>query len=75
MNNYDNYRHFPGIQSEEDLGIACIGSPHTAIKPPNRHIDRAEYGRRLADAEGGVFTPSGYFVPIKNMSRRDNYAE
>jgi len=63
----------PHIQTPEDLGIAYLGSPFTAIVPPNRRIDRAEYGRRLAEAEGGIFTPSGYFVPMKK--RRENHAE
>ena len=66
---------FPGIRSAEDLGVAIFGNPNTAIVPPKRRIDRAEYGRRLADMEGGVFTPSGYFVPMKNKGRRKGYAE
>jgi hypothetical protein len=47
------------------LGVALLGSPYTAIVPPKKPIDRAEYGRRLADAESGVFTPRGYIAPIK----------
>jgi len=62
------------IRSPEDLGIAHLGSPHTAIVPPKKRIDRAGYGRILAEAEGGIFTPSGYLVPIKNK-RRKNHAE
>jgi hypothetical protein len=58
------------IRTPEDLGIACLGLPHNCIVPPNKRIDRAEYGRRLAEAEGGIFTPSGYLVPMKNMNRR-----
>ena len=62
------------IRTPEDLGIAHLGSPHTAIVPPKQRIDRAGYGRRLAEAEDGIFTPSGYLVPIKNK-RRKNHAE
>ena len=61
------HRLHPHIQTPKDLGNAVLGSPHTAIVPPKRRIDRAEYGRRLAEAEGGIFTPLGYFVPINNM--------
>ena len=61
MNNLVNR----SIRTPEDLGVAHLGSPHNAIVPPKRRIDRADYGRRLAEAEGGVFTPSGYYVPIK----------
>jgi hypothetical protein len=60
------------IKTPEDLGNACLGNPHTAIVPPNRRIDRAEYGRRLAEAEGGIFTPSGYFVPMKKRRGKLN---
>ena len=65
----NSYKRFPGIRNAEDLGVAVLGSPHTAIVPPKHPIDRAEYGRKLAEAEGGIFTPSGYFVPIKNKRR------
>jgi hypothetical protein len=58
------------IRTPEDLGNAYLGSPHTAIVPPKRRIDRADYGNRLAEAEGGIFTPSGYLVPMKNKKRR-----
>ena len=74
MKNNCGYMQFPGVRTPEDLGVAWLGSPHSAIVPPKRHIDRAEYGRRLAEGEGGIFTPSGYFVPIKS-SRRKSYAE
>ena len=67
-------RLYQNIRTPEDLGIVHLGSPHDAIVPPKRRIDRAGYGRRLAEAEGGVFTPSGYFVPIKNR-REKNHAE
>ena len=63
------------IRTPEDLGIAHLGSPHTAIVPPKQRIDRARYGRILAEAEGGIFTQSGYLVPIKNKTRRKNHAE
>jgi hypothetical protein len=60
------------IKTPEDLGNAHIGSPNTAIVPPKRRIDRTEYGRRLAEAEGGIFTPSGYLVSMKKRRNRDN---
>ncbi|GHV11330.1 hypothetical protein FACS1894219_02310 [Clostridia bacterium] len=65
MNNV--YKLFPHIRNAEDLGIAFLGSPNTAIVyiPRERRIDRAEYGRKLAEAEGGKFTPQGYIVPIR----------
>ena len=69
MNGSNKYKRYPGIRSAEDLGVAVLGSPHTAIVPPKRPVDRAEYGRRLAEAEGGIFTPSGYFVPTNNRRR------
>jgi hypothetical protein len=58
-------RIYPYILSAEELGIALLGSPRAAIAPPKRPIDRAEYGRVLAAAEGGFFTPQGYIVPDK----------
>jgi hypothetical protein len=60
---------YRNIRTPEDLGVACLGSPHNAIVPPKYRIDRAEYGRRLAELEGGVFSPLGYFVPEKNEGR------
>ena len=69
----ENQLH-PNIRTPEELGVAYLGSPHDTIVPPKRRIDRAGYGRRLAEAEGGVFTPSGYFVPIKNR-REKNHEE
>jgi len=61
-----HYTLTKNISTPEDLGVALLGSPHTAIVPPKRPIDRSEYGRRLARVENGVFTPFGYLVPIKN---------
>ena len=66
---------FNNIRTPEDLGVAYLGSPHTAIVPPKRRIDRAEYGRELAEMEGGIFTPSGYLVPMKSKKRRKTDAE
>jgi hypothetical protein len=51
------------IRRAEGLGAAHIGSPHDAIVPPKRRIDRAEYGRAIAALEDGTFTPKGYIVP------------
>lgn len=59
-----NYRLIPGIRTPEDLGVAHLGNPNMAIVPSKHPIDRADYGRRLAEAQGGVFTPIGYLVPI-----------
>jgi len=66
------YSLTPNIRTPEDLGIAYLGNPHTAIVPvlPENRIDRAEYGRKLAGLEGGVFTPLGYLVPEKNEGRK-----
>jgi hypothetical protein len=64
------YKLFPGIRSAEDLGVAYLGSPHTAITLMKRRIDRADYGRRVAEAEGGKFTPQGYIVPVIQEGER-----
>ena len=72
MSNSNKYKRLPGIKTPEDLGNAHLGNPNTAIVPPKRRIDRAEYGRRLAEAEGGVFTPSGYLVPMKKRRAKDH---
>ena len=66
------YMLMSGIRTPEDLGIALLGNPLFSVVfvAPENHIDRAEYGRRLANAEGGVFTPLGYIVPV----RRNTYA-
>jgi len=70
----NKYKRYPDIRDAEDLGNAHLGNPNTAILPPKRRIDRAEYGRRLAEAEGGIFTPSGYLVPMKKR-RAKHYEE
>jgi hypothetical protein len=75
VKNDQTYTKIPGIRSAEELGVAHLGSTHTAIVPPKRRIDRTEYGRRLAEVEGGIFTTSGYFVPMKNKGRRKSHAE
>lgn len=74
MENNQKYRYFPCIKNTEDLGIAYLGNPNTAIVPPKHRIDRAEYGKCLAEAEGGIFTASGYYVPIKGKRRKNNAA-
>jgi hypothetical protein len=63
----NDYRLFPNIRNAEDLGVAYLGSPNTAIVyiPRERRIDRADYGRKLAALDGGIFTPAGYLVPNK----------
>jgi hypothetical protein len=60
------HRTYHDIHTPEELDVACIGSLLAAIVPAKRRIDRAKYGRCLVKAEGGIFTPSGYFVPIIN---------
>ena len=55
----------PHIHNAEELGLAVLGKPQAAIAPRKLIIDRAEYGRALAEAEGGVFTSTGYVVPDK----------
>ena len=61
------------IHTPEDLGNAWLGSPNDAIVPPKQRIPRAEFGRRLAEMEDGIFTPSGYFVPNKkNRGNKDH---
>ena len=62
------YRLIPHIRTPEDLGVAVLGSSYASIVPvmPKNRIDRAEYGRKLAELEGGLFTPRGYFAPDKN---------
>jgi hypothetical protein len=61
------YEIQPNIRTPLDLGIAYLGNPHASIAPVSQknRIDRAEYGRRLAEMEGGIFTPRGYIAPIK----------
>ena len=60
------------IRTPEELGVAYIGSPLTAIVPPKQPIDRAEFGRRLARMEGGVFSSLGYHVPSTNRRSESN---
>ena len=62
------YQLVPHIRTPEDLGVAAFGNPHFSIAPTahKNRINRAEYGRRLAELEGGIFTSNGYFVPIEN---------
>ena len=57
---------YPNIRTPKDLGVAIIGAPHSSIVPPKRSIDREDYGRKVAAMDGGIFTPSGYLVPIRN---------
>ena len=55
------------IRTPEDLGIAYLGNPLNSIVPvsPKNRIDRADYGYKLAAAEGGLFTPFGYIAPVR----------
>lgn len=70
MKRQQKYRLFPGIRDAEALGVALLGSTHTAVAPPKRRIDRAEYGSKLAAAEGGSFTSRGYIAPVKREVSR-----
>ena len=63
---------YPNIRTPKDLGVAIIGAPYTGIVPPKRNIDREDYGRKVAAMDGGVFTLSGYLVPIKDRRTKDN---
>ena len=54
------------IRTPKDLGVAIIGAPYTGIVPPKRNIDREDYGRKVAAMDGGIFTPSGYLVTVKD---------
>ena len=60
------YQFIPHIRTPEDLGIAAFGSPYASVVQalPKDRIDRAEYGRRLAELEGGLFIDNGYCIPI-----------
>lgn len=74
MNEYQEYQLLPGIFTPKDLGIYYLGSPDTAIVPPKCPVDRAEYGRRLAEAEGGIFTSRGYMMPLDGRRRSNHVA-
>jgi hypothetical protein len=58
------YTLLPHVTDEESLGKYHIGSPKHRIadKVLKKYIDRLEYGRRLAEAENGAFTPNGYLT-------------
>lgn len=60
----DSYDLLPGLTDEEALGLHYIGDPkhYVAGKVLKQYIDRREYGRRVAEAENGVFTPHGYLT-------------
>jgi hypothetical protein len=57
----------PSVKCAEDLGIAYLGRPGASVcvVPLERQINRAEFGRKVAEAEGGIFTRFGYLEPIK----------
>ena len=58
------YTLLTGITDEEALGMYHIGDPkhYIAEKVLKQCIDRREYGRRLTEAENGVFTSHGYLT-------------
>ena len=60
----DCYRLLPGITDEEALGFYHINDPKTYLVDVVRKqcIDRREFGKKLAKAEKGVFTPHGYLT-------------
>ncbi|MDR1753400.1 MAG: hypothetical protein LBR74_00640 [Eubacterium sp.] len=53
-----NYRTYPQIRAPEDLGVALLGDPNTAVVPQKCWIDRTKYGRRPDFAEGGAKSSS-----------------
>ena len=59
-----SYRLLPGITNEEALGFYHIGDPKNYVADVvlKKIIDRREYGKRLAEAENGVFTAHGYLT-------------
>jgi len=67
------YQLVPHIQTPEDLGVAVLGNPHTSMIPAfhENRIDRAECGRRIAELEGGMFTPHGYVRPMEDKETTD----
>ena len=60
----DSYTLLRGVTDEEALGAYHIGDPKRRIadKTVKQYIARREYGRRLAEAENGVFTSHGYLT-------------
>ena len=58
------YTLLSGVTDEETLGTYHIGDPKSYIadKVLKECIDRREYGKRLAKAENGAFTPHGYLT-------------
>jgi hypothetical protein len=65
---------YPHIHNAEELGIAVLGNQFANIVPHKITIDRAEYGRKLAELDGGTFTANGYIVP-KNQNIHETYRE
>jgi len=65
--NTNDYTLLPGITDEEMLGEYHIGNPKQYVGgiPLKQHIDRREFGRKIAEAENGAFSPFGY-VTAKN---------
>ena len=60
----DSYTLLRGVTDEESLGEYYIDSTKYCIadETVKQYIDRREYGRRLAEAENGVFTSHGYLT-------------
>lgn len=58
------YTLLSGITDEEALGMYYIGDPKQYIAGVvlKQYIDRREHGRRVAEAESGVFTAHGYLT-------------
>ena len=58
------YTLLPGVTDEEALGKYYIGDPKNYIADVvlKQIIDHREYGKRLAEAENGVFTAHGYLT-------------
>jgi hypothetical protein len=60
----NRYTLLPGITDEKMLGEYHLGRQSDRIDAENikQHIDRRDYGRKLADAEAGDFTALGYLT-------------
>jgi hypothetical protein len=57
------YKLLPNITDAEKLGYYHLGAPDSSFGDPAwRPVSRYEYGLKLAESQGGVFTPQGYLT-------------
>jgi len=70
----NDYTLLPGITDEEMLGEYHMGNPHqyAGSIPLKQHIDRREFGRKIAESENGVFSSFGYITARNGW---DNYSD